>query len=355
MYGLKKTACFAVFFCLAFCAFAEGKPEESPKRIIKIASIAPRRSPWDIEQSKMAEEWTKISGNRIELQFLATTALGGEGAVIQKLRAVRPGQQPPLEGAVFTNLGIYELAPESQVLSFCIPFLFRNQAEVNYVFNALFGEVQSAIKAKGYELLGWFSCGWIYVATKESAETPEKLKNLRIAMGGFGSEEITSAFRLVGFKAENIASDKIAQSLKSPGGIQGIYTIPMYTYATQYHKSLPYILDVPLCPMFTAFVLSEKTWASIPEEYKDRFLEEVRKSMDVFIKTQDSIDRQYLELMQNEGVTLIKLSAAERAHWEQVLTGDAQKMIESGNTIFNQDFYNRITALLEEYRAAHKD
>jgi TRAP-type C4-dicarboxylate transport system substrate-binding protein len=355
---LKKTLVCLALLCCAFFAAAGANQEQSQstgqRQVIKIASVAPSNSPWDVEQKKLAQEWAQITGNLMTLQFFDTTAQGGEGGVIQKLRAARPGQKAPLDGAIFTSLGISQLAPESRVLTFCVPFMFRNQDEVDYIFDLFFPETQRAIKDKGYVLLGWFNVGWIYFSTRESAETPEKLKNLKLAMGGMDSPELNAAFKTAGFKVEAVTADKLAQNLKTPGGVQGVYAIPMYTYATKFHESLPFVLDVPICPILAAFVISENTWNAIPESYKPQMLEAVRKSQQVFMDVQRETDSKYLDLMEKAGVTRIRPAAGELAHWEEVLKGDARKMADVGSTVVDRDLYYRIESALEGYRAAHQ-
>jgi TRAP-type C4-dicarboxylate transport system substrate-binding protein len=343
---LKKNYIAGCIFliCTIFTAAAQ-------KQTLKIASAAPPRSPWDIEQKRLGQEWAKISGNQLTVQFFYTSALGGEGSVIQKLRAVRPGQKAPLDGAVFSNIGLYDIAPESRILTLCVPFMFRNQDEVNYIFEKYSGEMKKAFKARGYEVLGWFPAGWIYFSTKEPTETPAKLKSLKLALGGASSSDLAAAFQIAGFNVENISSDKIAQSIKMPGGVQGVYSVPMYTYATKYYETLKYLLDVPICPVFTAFVISDAAWNAVPATYKQQLIDSAKRAESVFSTMQEETDRHYIDLMEKSGVTLVKLSAAQRALWEQELTSDAQRMAANGSTVIDRDFYNRITAALTEYRA----
>ena len=69
---------------------------------IKIANIAPERSPWDIELKKMAQEWNKITNGKVRLTFINAVTLGDETGVIKKITSVRPGQKSPLQGGVFS-------------------------------------------------------------------------------------------------------------------------------------------------------------------------------------------------------------------------------------------------------------
>jgi TRAP-type C4-dicarboxylate transport system substrate-binding protein len=320
---------------------------------VKIASIAPARSPWDIEQKNLAQQWSRITNGEVTLQFYDSLAQGGEASVIQKMRAVRPGQKPPLDGAIFTNIGLYNLAPASHVMNLCVPFLFRNTDEAEYILNKFSGDMSAGIADKGYVLLGWFNVGWIYFATKEPAETPEKLKSLRLALGGADSVDLVAAFKIAGFRVEDVASDKLSQSIKSPGGVQGVYAVPMFTYATKMHETLRYILDVPICPVIAAFVVSKSTWDAIPEKYRGSLVEEVHRSEQKFTVVQRTSDAEYLELMEKSGSTRVKLNSAQLAHWEQVLSEDAKRMAGTENAIINREFLDKIQAALDEYRRDH--
>jgi TRAP-type C4-dicarboxylate transport system substrate-binding protein len=345
--ALKKNI---LFVCAALAAMCAGAQTLN----IKIASIAPNRSAWDIEQRRLGQEWAKISNNTVILNFQDAAAHGGEEDVILKLRSPRPGQKPPLDGAVFTNIGVALLAPQSKVLTFCAPFMFRNQDEVNYVLEKAAPQFEKALKDEGFVLLGWFSVGWIHFFTREEARTPEKLKTFTLALGGLNSGDITNTFKMAGFKTENIPADKLPQSIKSKGGIQGVFTIPMFGYVTRFYENLPYVLDVPICPIFSAFVLSESVWNQVPAQYKPAMIEAIRKSEKAFIATQRDTDRANLDLMAKNGAKLVRLTDAELTVWEKVFTDDIQRVSETGKSVVDKDLLAQTKKLLAEYRAANK-
>jgi TRAP-type transport system periplasmic protein len=317
-------------------------------KTLKIATIAPPRSVWDIEERKLAQDWAKGTGGKVQLQFMGTNAMGGEAGVIQKLNSVRPGQRAPIDGAIFTNLGIANLAPETHILTLAAPFMFRNQEEVDLVFNTFGPRLQKAVAAKSYVVVGWFNVGWAYFYTKKPVRTPADLKNLKLSVAGVGMPELTNAFKAAGFHTEDVPADKLLQNMKSPGGVEGFYTIPMYAYAGQYYKSLPYILDVPICPVLAALVISEKTWSEIPAEYKGPMIEAARKAEKKFIEAQSSSDREYIDRCVKDGSTLISLTDAERNVMEETLRKDAAAMIKTG--LIDQTFYNDIDRLLRKHR-----
>ncbi|MFI3257516.1 MAG: TRAP transporter substrate-binding protein DctP, partial [Spirochaetales bacterium] len=140
----KKTAFLLCVLCLlSSFAFAQ-------KITVKIASVAPTRSPWETEQKAMAAEWLEITNGQVELKFYNSSSMGGESGVIQRMKALRPGQQAPIDGAIFTNIGLYELTPDSHALTLCVPFMFRDQDELSYVLDAVNPEIEAAVEDAGF-------------------------------------------------------------------------------------------------------------------------------------------------------------------------------------------------------------
>lgn len=320
---------------------------------LKIASVAPARSPWDTEQKRLAQEWARITDGKVSINFYDAAAQGGETGVIRKMRSVRPGQKSPIDGAVFTSIGIYELSPQSKVMTLCVPFLFQNQDELDAVLDEFSDEMKKSITDQGYVLLGWFNVGWAYFLTREEARTPEELKSLKLTVGGFDSPELGAAFAASGFTTEDVSSDKILQSIRSPSGVEGLYTIPMYAYAARYYEGLPYVLDLPICPVMTAFVISQSAWNQIPDEYKADLMAAVKESESKFISVQKEADEENLALMEKAGAVRVKLTPEEVKLWQDTLRADAAKMATVKNSIIDIDFYNRITTFLAEYRAGN--
>jgi TRAP-type C4-dicarboxylate transport system substrate-binding protein len=336
--------CFILFACSAVSLLSA-----QAGRTLKIATIAPSRSAWDIEERRLAQDWAEVSDGKIQIQFMGTNAMGGETGVIQKLNSVRPGQKAPIDGAIFSNLGIATLAPETHFLTLAVPFMFRSQNEVDYVLESMQPQFQRAVAAKGYVIVGWFNVGWAYFYTKRPVHTPEDLKNQKLSVAGVGLPQLSDAFKAAGFRTEDISPDKLLQSMRTPGGIEGFYTIPMYAYAGQYYKSLPYILDAPICPVMAAFVISEKSWSEIPDQYKEAMTEAVRKAEKNFTAAQRSSDDEYIERCVAGGCTRVKLTSEERMVMENTLSSDAAAMIKTG--LFDQTLYDNVQALLKKYRS----
>ncbi|MBE6349778.1 MAG: ABC transporter substrate-binding protein [Spirochaetaceae bacterium] len=342
----SKKICLFFIALMMVCSFSFAQ-----KKVIKIASVAPARSPWDIEQKKLAQELAKATNGELTMQFYDVNALGGENGVIQKMRLVRPGQRSPLDGAVLTSIGVYELAPKSNVLTLSVPFLFRNQNELTQILDAYYPDINNAIEEKGFKLLGWYNVGWAHFFTKKEVRTPKELKSIKLSVGGITSPALGRAFQYAGYTTEDVPNDKIMQSVKSANGIQGLYTIPMYSYAAQYYKSLTYAIGTPLCPVMAGFIISKATWDSIPDKYKDVFASIIKSAEKKFIDVQQANDESNLVAMEKDGLTRVVLTDEEVALWEKELTADAQKMATiPGESVINFDFFSKIEADLKKIR-----
>jgi len=315
---------------------------------LKIATIAPSRSVWDIESKRLSQEWAEITNGQVKMQFMNATAMGGETGVVTKLNAVRPGQKAPIDGAVFTNIGISALSPKTNIFTLCAPFMFRNQDEVDLIYESFKDRIGSALSEKGYVLIGKFIVGWAYFYTKKPVHTIEDLKKQNLSVGGMGLSDLSDAFKLAGYKCEDVPANKMLQSMKTPGGIEGFYTIPMYAYAGQYYKELPYILNIPLCPIICSFIINEKTWNSFTDAQREAMVESVKKAEAAFVAEQKNSDAEYLDLCVKGGCELITLSPAELKNMEEALRKDTISMTQSG--IINESFYKDILEVLKKYR-----
>lgn len=335
----KKLITIAASLALAASVFAD-------PITIKVASVAPARSSWDVQQRQIAKEWAEITNGEVILQFMTSDAMGGESGVVKKLNALRPGQKAPIGGAIFTSMGLSDFAPECNVMTLCAPFMFRNQGEVNAVLKEFTPEMQKALDDKGYVVLGWFNIGWAYFFTSKPAATPAELKKLRLAVGGLTSPALSNAFKAAGYLTQDVPADKLMQSI-STGAVEGLFTIPMYAYAAQYYKNLVNAINVPLAPVMVGFIMNKADWDAIPEKHKPALLNSIKKAEAKFVADQKRMDAEYLKRCEAGGCTI---STPDAKVWEESFMKDLHFMYEGSNPVVNKQFYEKISAFLKNYR-----
>lgn len=346
---MKKNAAFSrisTVFALIF--LISGLSCYGQEKIqLKIASLAPSRSPWDIQLKELAQEWYEITDGTVSVTFYDVMSLGGEKSVLQKLNPPRPGQKPPLDGAVLSTVGLNEMAPEARIYTLSIPFLIRSQEELDKVLDTYGEDLLEEFDANGFNVIAWTNVGWLSFYTKDPYKDLSTLSEIKLASAGIDSPVLGETFRAAGLTVEDIQTSKILQSLKSSSGVRGFFAVHMYAYVTGFYKSINYALNTKMCPVMAGFVISNSSWNKIPEKYKPEMIAAVERIKQNLNDSLDESDAMYVSRMEKEGVTMINPTPEELAVWE----GDFAEAVEAVNRkvpdAFDMDLFRKIKDLLE--------
>ena len=335
---MKRLYLSVLLFFIAFFGFAEPV-------VLKIASVAPARSPWDVELKKMAQEWTRLTNGEVQLKFYDTTVLGGEKAVIQKLKSTRPGQKAPIDGALFSTVGLHELAPLAGFYTLSVPFLIQSQKELDAVLLQHGGEIEKKVEKVGCKIIAWSNVGWLSFYTKDSYKTLGELKKIKMATSGIDSPVLSDCLRISGFNVENVSANKFAQSLKQRSGPRGFFAVPLLAYAAGYYKDIDYVLDAKLCPAMAAFVISNDAWNRVPEIYKKKLIESAAKTTKLLNDALEKTDRDCIAKMKASGKQLIVPTQAELEEWAAEFNKNAHDVLSASPQALNADLFKKIQAI----------
>jgi TRAP-type C4-dicarboxylate transport system substrate-binding protein len=317
---------------------------------LKIASVAPSRSPWDIQQRELAQEWSQITDGLVSVTFFDSNSLGGEKGVIQKLRSSRPGQKPPLDGAILTTTGLNELNPDVMIFTLSVPFLITSQKELDATLDKFGPDFIAKYRKSGFEMIAWSNVGWLSFYTKDPFTSLQELKKIKIAAAGLDSPTIENVFHTSGFTTEAVVGSKLLQSLKSSNGVHGFYGVHMFAYVTGFSKTVNYALDAKLCPVLAGFVMASETWAKIPEKYRAKMLDAASR-MEVRLNAAlEASDRDYVARMKAEGVNIVTLSPAELTSWQAEFSKDVDKVTKSVPGAFDLTLYRNIQSYLKSVK-----
>lgn len=338
----KILAGILTWFCCT-AIFAQQKIE------LKIATVAPARSPWEIELKKMAQEWNKITGGLVSVKFYDTYVLGGDKSVIQKMKPSRPGQRPQIDGAVFNTVGLNELAPKAQIFTLAIPFLIQNQKELDLVLEKHGSFFENEIQKSGCKLLTWSNAGWLSFYTKDSYSSLGDLKKIKLVCSN-DTKDFSDVLKVCGFNVDPVPPSKWIQNLKSSTGARGFTAVHLLTHVLGLYKDISYILDARLCPVMSGFVITEESWKLIPDKYKPEMLAALEKTRKSLNEALDKMDSDYLSKMLAAGVKKIELSDKEKSEWTNEFHKDAEAVHKALPNVINIEIYKKIKQLLEPYR-----
>ena len=108
---------------------------------IKLGTLVPPGSPWDLHLKKMIADWGRISGGKVILKAYTWGRAGDESDMLRKIRL---GQ---LHAAGLSVVGLSQIY--SGVLALASPLLVQSEEELDYLFSQMDEHLQQAFLEKG--------------------------------------------------------------------------------------------------------------------------------------------------------------------------------------------------------------
>jgi len=341
---MKKKLLFAFFVLVMISGiFAQ------QKIVLKIASSAPARTPWDIELKKLAQEWNKITKGLVSVRFMDMTVLGGEKAGVVKMKPSRPGQRPQIDGAILSPVGLNELAPNAKIFTLSLPFLIQNQEELDLVLSKYGYAFENEIQKNGCKLITWSNVGWLSFYTKDSYSNLNELKKIKMLCSN-DTKDFTDVLKISGFNVLPVDPAKFTQELKASAGARSFASVSILAYTLRLYKDVSYMLDARICPIMAGFVMSDESWALIPDEYKPAMLEAMNKTTKNLNAALEDMEREYVKEMKQGGIKIISLNSQQKKEWTKEFQEDMKRVQKTLPNIINAEIYEKITKQLEAYR-----
>ncbi len=235
---------------------------------IKMATLAPKESPWCDVLVRMGERWKAISGGNVKLTLYAGGVMGDEPDTVNKLR-VKQIQAVALTGA---GMG----AIEKGVAALQIPMMFSSYDELDYVRDRLAPTLEKRIEANGFVVLNWGDAGWVYFFADKPMPRLDDMRKLKM-FSWAGSNDEQELWNANGFHPVSLAATDIQMGLKT-GLIDVIPTTPLYALWNQCFTLAKYMTDIKWAPLVGATLVSKATWEKIPEAQRVQMLQAARES-----------------------------------------------------------------------------
>ena len=331
----KLIACFALFTVLTLGASAA--PAAAKTVVIKIASIAPARSPWGKALEAVARDWERISNGTIQVRIFADNVAGSEQDMIRKIR------MGTIQGGVFSNMGLAKI--ESSITAISIPFLFHSREEFNVVFDRMKPIFEEMLEKKGFKPILWTLAGWVNFFTKKEVIDPDGLKKLKVSVTA-DFAEVEQVWKKMGYEVVPGDMNDLMIQLQS-GAVSAIYLPALVAGSGQFFALVPHMLSPSLAPLIGGLLLSEKAWASIPEELHQPMLEAVTGAARGLYEETMTLEADAVKMMMDNGLKVHDPPAADLAKWREAAGLAVQDLI---GPVFSKEIYDRILAYVQEYR-----
>jgi TRAP-type C4-dicarboxylate transport system substrate-binding protein len=306
--------------------------------MIKIGSAAPSRSPWDKALVEIGIAWEKISNGAVKVRIYPGGIAGNEADMIRKMRL------DVLQGAVLTNMGIDKI--EKSVFVLTTPFLFSTQEEFDYVFEKMKPIFENKIEAKGFKMVLWTLAGWVHFFAKEAVLYPEDLKKHKIS---FSQEEpeMEQAWKKMGYYVIPGDLKDLMVSLQS-GMVSATYLPVLVAGSGQYFAIIRHMLSLRLSPLVGGLLLSEKTWRSIPEQYREPLISAAEKAAVNLYQTTMELEKEALKAMIENGLIIHEPPADALQKWREASDRGMDELIGKA---FSKEVFDQTLSYIREYWA----
>jgi TRAP-type C4-dicarboxylate transport system substrate-binding protein len=324
-------------FLLLFLLLPSALPAQT---VIKLGSLAPADSPWDKALLKMALDWQTVSRGKVTVKVYSGGIAGDEPDMIRLMRINQ------LQAAAMTGSGLGKIDPD--FLVYQLPFMARNDEELEYLFERLRPRLESLAEAKGFILLAFTSSGWLHFFSKTPLYTPSDMEKLKFFVME-GSPEVDQAWKEMGFHIVPLPANDAFAALQS--GMVDVFTAsPLTAAALQWFALAPNMTDFNWAPLTGGLVITTQAWRRIPADLRPELANAAREALGGLTAEVEKVEAQAMQIMKQNGLIVRHVTPAQLAEWDQLVQRGLRILI---NNPIDGDIYQEAKSILEEYRSSH--
>jgi TRAP-type C4-dicarboxylate transport system substrate-binding protein len=330
---MKKTIRLSTIL-LAFAVLTTGVDALT----IKLGSVVPKGSPWELALRRMAAEWSRISDGSVTLQIYPAGAAGDEADMIRKMRI---GQ---LQAALVTVSGVQKIWNGVKVLSY--PLFIKDDAEFRHVMEGLWPMIDRELQARGFKVVFWSPGGWMYFFTRLPVTRPDDLRRQRVWVWGDPDEIV--AWQSMGFQVVPLSILDVMTSLTG-GMIDGMVTSPLVAASNQWFGVATNMAGLKLSPLWGALVIPMRTWEAVPARLRPQLLEAAGRAAADLGPEIAKADESAVAVMRKYGLRVTEIPPAARAEWEDVVS---RGLVLLEGTAYDPAAIAAARKVITEYRAS---
>ena len=229
---------------------------------IKLGSVAPANTPWDLALRGLAADWARISDGEIDVKIFPGGIAGNELDMIRKMRI---GQ---LQAAAMTAISFNSIYPG--VLAIAQPMLVRTDDEMRNILEEMTPFFNERLEERGFVPLMWAPIGWVKFFAREPVYTADDLRRHKLWVGS-ASPSVLRAWQQAGFNPVALPVSEVTTALQS-GMIDAVASSPSGAASFQWFGIVPHMTDLRFTPLFGAVMISKRAWQRIPADLRPRLM-----------------------------------------------------------------------------------
>ncbi len=305
---------------------------------IKIATAAPEGSSWMREMRAGAIEIGQRTEDRVKIKFFAGGVMGNDKSVLRKMRV---GQ---LHGGAFTTGSLERIAPSINL--FGLPLIFRSYAEVDYVRHQMDVDLKQVLEEAGFACFGFAEGGFALLMSQQPVWTINDVRGQKIWVPE-GDAISYRVMESLGLAPVTLPITDVMTGLQA-GLVEVIASSPIGALAFQWHTRIKSVTNTPLSYLYATMVIDKKAFSRISPA-DQLTVREVMDDIYARIDQANRIDNEAaIQAMADTGIGFVEMSDNEIGKWRGIASGVVDEMRQEG--LFSAELYNRMQALLEQYR-----
>lgn len=309
-----------------------------PAQTIKLGTVAPANSPWDLVLRRLAADWSRISDGAVELKIFPGGIAGDEPDMIRKMRI---GQ---LHAATLTAGSLNDLYPG--MLALASPMLIRTDDEMLAVLDEMAPFFEQQLEERGFVAVMWSPIGWVKFFARQPLRSLDDLRRQTLWIGAAGSAEIR-AWQQAGFDVVALPVTEVTTALQS-GMIDAYLASPLAAASFQWFGLTPHMNDLRLAPLYGALVISKRVWERIPADLRPRLRAVAQAAGERLSASAHEQDDLAVHVMRAHGLQVHPATAALEQEWQATVAREFQGLI---GPVIDPDAYRLVTERVTAYRA----
>jgi TRAP-type C4-dicarboxylate transport system substrate-binding protein len=305
---------------------------------IKFATVAPEGSTWMNTMKELEKTIREKTQGQIAFRVYAGGVAGDE---LDALRKIRIGQ---LQSAAFSGVGFGQILPSVRVLD--LPFLFRNDKEIDLVHKEMEGFFAEQFRQKDFELLSWAEVGNVHLFSQEPIRKVSDLAKLKVWTWS-GDPIAKETFSVMGTNPIPLAITDVTTALNT-GMIDTVYAPPLGAIALQWNLYVKYMTSLPLAHSTGAVLISKNFAQKIPAEHFRIIKDECHRSMERLTIELRKQTEESVVLLEKGGIKILPMPQdADLKEFYRVHDQVAQALT---GKLYPKDILDKVYDLLKKSR-----
>lgn len=306
--------------------------EAKPRTFLRIATLAPARSPMGREYTKLDRDLRKNTNDEVGIRMYSGGVAGDEKTVVRKIRA---GQ---LDGAMLTAVGLGAVVRKVLVLQ--APGLITSYGELDRVRKELGPELEKLFDDAGYTLVAWGDAGRIRVFSTQEVLRPADLRKVRPWVWR-DSPTMKAFVRAAGGNGVALGMPEVYSGLQT-GMIDTVISSAIGVVAFQWHTKLKMMSKQASGVVVGAFILRKDKLEALSEEAQKYILESARSSESQFRRAGRKLDEDAARALEKR-LKVVDMEPYQRS-WDATATRAREDL---AGRLYPKSLLERVQAIVE--------